>query len=276
MNLKRLISKIVAFVMLMISLQHPMLAAGFNSFGQAEIIVEKYSTLENYSNGWEQKIDTLSQPQPVKQTKTQIYQGIREVKEEKMVMVESGYIETTGFSLTESQEMMIDQETNREFLASIKQIDVTRLDLRKPSGLTGVQADHLLKGTGLEGLGNAFVEAEKKYQVNAYYLIAHAAWESGWGKSRISREKNNIFGFQAYDNSPYRSAKSFTTKEESIDVVTKYISEQYLSEDGKHYHGSDLKGMNVRYATDQNWNKGIAKVIKGLASKTQSIDLYAA
>lgn len=161
---------------------------------------------------------------------------------------------------------------NGEFLRIVRTTDVTRLDLRKPSGLSDVQAEQLLKGTGLEGLGKAFVTAEQKYKVNAYYLIAHAAWESGWGKSRISREKNNLFGYMAYDRSPYESAHGFKTKADSIDRVASFVSKQYLNEEGRYYHGSDLRGMNVRYATDKNWKNGIAKVMLSLAKKTQPVD----
>jgi len=163
-------------------------------------------------------------------------------------------------------------EKHQKFLQEIRNSDVTTLDLRKPSGLNVGQADSLLKGTGLEGLGKAFVEAEKNYQVNAFYLIAHAAWESGWGKSRLSREKNNLFGFMAYDGSPYKSAKRFKSKAEGIDVVARYISQHYLDETGRYYHGPTLRGMNVRYATDQNWDRGIAKVIIYLVKKLPSVD----
>ncbi|WP_245983240.1 N-acetylglucosaminidase [Ammoniphilus oxalaticus] len=169
-----------------------------------------------------------------------------------------------------SRVLLLQQELadkRRQFRQEAQSSDVTTLDLRKPSGLSAGEADRLLAGTGLEGLGKAFVEAENDYEVNAYYLIAHAAWESGWGNSKISREKNNLFGFMAYDNSPYQSAKHFKTKAEGIDVVAKFISQNYLQESGRYYHGPTLKGMNVRYASDGNWNRGIAKVIRSLVNK---------
>lgn len=174
-----------------------------------------------------------------------------------------------------SRSLMAQQELakkHQKFLQEIKNVDLTTLDLRKSSGLHVGQADTLLKGTGLEGLGKAFVEAEKNYGVNAFYLIAHAAWESGWGKSRLSREKNNLFGFMAYDRSPYRSAKAFKSKEEGIDVVAEYISKHYLDESGKYYNGATLRGMNKRYATDKNWDNGIAKVIYSLIKKLPPLE----
>lgn len=155
------------------------------------------------------------------------------------------------------------------FLEIIKSRDLTKINLRTPSGLTYEDLNLLLKGTGLEGLGKGFIEAETNHNVNAYYLVAHAAWESGWGKSNLARDKNNLYGFTAYDGNAYHDAMSFKTKEECINVVAKYISEHYLDEDGKYYNGPTLKGINKRYATDKNWAPGIGEVIKGLAYKIE-------
>ncbi|MNB73748.1 putative endo-beta-N-acetylglucosaminidase precursor [compost metagenome] len=157
-----------------------------------------------------------------------------------------------------------------QFQHKVKKSDVTTLDLTIPSGLTTEQADDILKGTGLEGLGKDFVDAEIKHKVNAYYLIAHAAWESGWGESKLSKNKNNLFGFAAYDDSPYSSAMAFTTKGECIDTVAEFIQTHYLQENGDHYNGPNLKGMNIKYATDENWAKGIAQTMVGLIRRSNS------
>lgn len=149
--------------------------------------------------------------------------------------------------------------------SSIKSI--INMDLRTPSGLSVEDADSILEGTGLEGLGKDFVNAEKTYKVNAVYLMAHAAWESGWGTSQISKSKNNLFGFGAYDTSPGSSAIKFKTKGDCILAVAKYISKHYLEEEGDHYNGSNLKGMNVVYASDDNWASGISSVMISLINK---------
>lgn len=148
---------------------------------------------------------------------------------------------------------------------------VQNFDLRTPSGLNENEANILLEGTGLEGLGGDFVNAESVHKVNAVYLMAHAAWESGWGTSKIAKTKNNLFGFAAYDNSPGKSAIKFETKGECIMAVAKYISENYLEEQGEHYNGSTLKGMNIKYASDDNWAEGISSVMISLANKTNDL-----
>ncbi|MEW9669074.1 N-acetylglucosaminidase [Ammoniphilus sp. 3BR4] len=245
---------------LFISIYNPVMAKGLDLIGQADIFSETEEIQEKNlypppKREMEKEIDVqafekASSPKP---------NAVTQAKENVTASMPVRPVKRLG-------------KINREFIHLVKTSDVTRLDLRKPSGLNHSQADALLKGTGLEGLGKAFVETEERYQVNAYYLIAHAAWESGWGKSRISKEKNNLFGFSAYDKSPYRSAKKFDSKEDGIDTVAQYISENYLHENGRYYHGPHLKGMNVRYASDPNWQKGIASVMYSLAKKTPTAE----
>ena len=137
-------------------------------------------------------------------------------------------------------------------------------DVRLGSGASAADLDTRLAGTGLEGLGTSFVDAEKKYNVNAWFLAGLAIHESGYGSSKIATEKNNVFGFQAYDASPYASARSFDTKAEGIDTVAKYISENYLTAGGKYYNGVSIDGIGKRYATDPNWSTAVKKHMANL------------
>lgn len=129
--------------------------------------------------------------------------------------------------------------------------------LLKPSDVSEHFINNRLQGTALEGLGGAFKRAEEKYGVNALFLVSLAMHESNVGRSRIARDKNNLFGFQAYDRSPYSSAGRFMSREACIDHVAGYISRNYLSPSGKYFHGYSIESMNVCYATDKNWSQGI-------------------
>lgn len=132
-------------------------------------------------------------------------------------------------------------------------IEAVYSDVRLSSGVTGDQIDAKLKGTGMEGLGNAFVQAEQKYGVNAWFLTSLAIHESAYGTSKIAQEKNNLFGFQAYDHAPFENAATFNSKEASIDHVAKYLSEAYLTPGGTYYNGVSIDGIGRRYATDPQW-----------------------
>lgn len=188
----------------------------------------------------------------------------KKIEEENIIEQERLMIEAQKLELKQKRE---------NFYSIVKNQNVTGFDLRVSSGLTVEQANLILTGTGLEGLGQGFVDAEEKHGVNAYYLMAHAAWESSWGKSELAQTKNNLFGFTAYDASPTKSATQFKTKEDCIDIVAGYVKTHYLSENGKYSNGPDLSGMNVRYATDTNWSEGIGSVIESLVNKSLAISM---
>ncbi len=112
------------------------------------------------------------------------------------------------------------------------------------------------------GTGAAFVAAQNKYNINAVYIMAHAAWESGWGKSKIARKKKNLFGYGAFDASPMNSAWAFDSYADSVDVVMYYVKRDYLLPDGQYWGGAPtLEGMNKKYATDESWKFGIVSVM---------------
>lgn len=146
-------------------------------------------------------------------------------------------------------------------------------DLTKLATVSGTQLDAAIRAirpdSPLVGLGQGFVDAGKKHGINAFYIAAHSAWESSWGTSQLARDKNNLFGYGAYDSCPYECAWTFKTKEECVDTVMLLVKTDYLTEGGKYYHGATLRGMNVAYATDQNWQNGIASIMNSLANKAR-------
>jgi len=140
-------------------------------------------------------------------------------------------------------------------------MDFLYVDLRQPSGATAEDLDRFTEGTPLHGWGAYFVAAEKKYHVSARYLLAHAILESAWGRSELARQKNNLFGFRAYDRDPYNSAMMFQSWGDCIDYVARYVARNYLTPGGQYYHGPTLAGMNQSYATDPEWGRKIANIM---------------
>ncbi|WP_353893501.1 glucosaminidase domain-containing protein [Proteinivorax hydrogeniformans] len=135
------------------------------------------------------------------------------------------------------------------------------LNLTNRSAITAYEIDNfILKGTPLEGLGSAFIQAEIEHGVNAFFLLALAVHESGWGRSDIARDKNNLFGYGAYDKNPYKYARAFSTKEEGIDTVARHLARNYLTPGARYYSGGfTLKHVNNRYASDPHWHLKIAR-----------------
>ena len=97
------------------------------------------------------------------------------------------------------------------------------MDLTKPSGLTLEDFKKVLSGNPsdvfkiIENNAEAFYNAEQKYKVNGIFLASIAIHESAWGTSYIAKDKHNLFGFGAYDSSPYESANTFDDYSKGID-----------------------------------------------------------
>jgi hypothetical protein len=122
----------------------------------------------------------------------------------------------------------------------------------------------------LRGIGQPVIEAARKYAINASYIVAHAILESGWGTSRISQIKNNLFGWNAFDSNP-NLATGFESRAQCIDFVMGRVNALYLDPRGDFFVGSPCVGnkqigMNVNYAAESDWGASIAAIAKHLGN----------
>lgn len=164
--------------------------------------------------------------------------------------------------------------------------DYRFIDLRTQSPVTAAQINAYVaknvngRASVLTGKGQAFINAGKKYGVNALYLAAHAIHESGFGMSGISLGKNNLFGYGAYDATPFIGAYRFAKVEDCINYIAQKIKSDYLNPNGSHFEGAFLGyrtnspsltrmdsqsvGMNFFYASDPNWGNAIAQHMQNI------------
>ncbi|CAI6031493.1 glucosaminidase domain-containing protein [Cohnella sp. JJ-181] len=100
--------------------------------------------------------------------------------------------------------------------------------VRSDSGLTEAHIAKLFKDTALAGHGieDVVLEIEEKYGINAFFTIAVMKLESGNGKSKLSRTKNNLFGLNA--TSGTAKAFSFKTKADSVRKFGQLLSDKYV------------------------------------------------
>ncbi|MCA0754327.1 glucosaminidase domain-containing protein [Paenibacillus sp. N4] len=98
------------------------------------------------------------------------------------------------------------------------------------SGLTMAHIKKIFKGTALSGHGleSAILEIEEEYGINAFFTIAVMKLESGNGKSKLAKNKNNLFGLNAIDGDKYNKAFSFKTKGDSVRRFGKLLSKHYV------------------------------------------------
>lgn len=162
--------------------------------------------------------------------------------------------------------------------------DITsNMQLNKPSGLTleqfkKVLSDEKDKNKIFENNAEYFYYIEKQYNINGIFVAAVGIHESGWGTSKIAIQKNNLFGYGAYDSNPYNGAYEFTNYSESIDLIARVFVKYYLNPNGTsiyggekaagtYYNGPTLSGINIKYASDKNWANAVFLHIKYLYNK---------
>lgn len=125
-----------------------------------------------------------------------------------------------------------------------------------------------------------FYDAEQKYGINGVFLASIAIHESAWGRSSIAVNKLNLYGFGAYDASPYESALTFDSYAEGTDMVAAWLVSNYLNPAGtvlktgeiaagRYYNGANVTGVNVRYASDPAWCTKVYATMQSLYSGLQ-------
>lgn len=125
-----------------------------------------------------------------------------------------------------------------------------------------------------DGHGDVFIKAANLTGLDPRYILAHAAIESGWGKSNIARDKNNYFGIMAYDDSPYTSAKTFSSGlEKGICEGAAWIRTNYYDKGQRTIYlmNHDPNGKGHNYATDPSWHEGIAKTMANGPANTKIV-----
>ena len=120
---------------------------------------------------------------------------------------------------------------------------------------------------------SVFIKAGQESGLDPRYILAHAALESGWGTSKIARDKNNYFGIGAFDSSPYSSAYSFNSGlAAGIIGGAKWISNNYYNSSYGQKTLNQMRNNNGvhQYATDPEWHNKIAKIMDGMPSNASA------
>lgn len=145
------------------------------------------------------------------------------------------------------------------FAASNTVYDVN--NMLSPSNVTVEELEYALKGN-LKPLAGTYIQAEEETEVNAIFIAAISALESGWGKSYMATHKNNLFG---YGN------KTFSSKEESIFHVANALKNNYLVSNGRYYNGTTVKAVEKCYCPSPvgEWSGLVSQIMRQLNSSIQ-------
>lgn len=117
-------------------------------------------------------------------------------------------------------------------------------------------------GTPFRNHGEAFIKASKESGLHPLYILAHAAWESQWGKSYLARTKHNYFGINATDYRPYENAYEMgESMEQGIIVGAMWIANNYYKQDQTSLH-SMIYGKKRYASAKDKWIAGISSIIR--------------
>lgn len=122
-------------------------------------------------------------------------------------------------------------------------------------------ADDLAKGLlhDLVPLAPFFIEAQETYGIDAVFLAAIAAEESGWGRHQF--RKNNIFGFEKCD---------FDSLEHCIDYAASWLNTQYLTPGGRYYEGVGVADVNKHYNGRKTWEEHVGVIMGQIVNRIES------
>lgn len=144
------------------------------------------------------------------------------------------------------------------------------LPLRTKSNITDSQLNSFLlyvKGSNINSViknkGSVFKNAEDAYGSNAAIVFSMACWESDYGTSGYALQRNNLFGWRAYDSDP-DNAYAFASVDACINQHAGGNLRDYSDYTVSWFNGSFLgnkgAGFNLKYASDPYWGAGIASI----------------
>lgn len=173
-------------------------------------------------------------------------------------------------------------ELERQASVGFNDMDVTRLSNMKAYELENVLYS-VTNWSGLAPYASYFIEAENTYGINALFICAIAAQESGWGKYPAG-DGTNLTGYAVYS-----STSNGTTFEggirHNILETARLIAQDYVSPTGiyrtvweGYSNGKSIYEINSKYClkedrktTNMDWSSSIFKIMNMLSSKYHEI-----
>ena len=129
--------------------------------------------------------------------------------------------------------------------------DATTMPVTTPSGFSAARLDRAFAGTGLNGIGGALVAAEAETGINALLLAGVVAHETGWGQSRLARERNNLAGLGAYRPG---LGMTFESRADCIDYLARLLAGR----------PGTLTEVGAWYAEDPGWAAKVGACVRGM------------
>ena len=138
------------------------------------------------------------------------------------------------------------------------------LDVNVNPAVDYYTAEALEKGLlyDLKPYATDFIQAQETYHIDAVFLAAVAAEESGYG--RYTFRKNNIFGY---------GTKDFDSVPQCIDYVASKLRDNYLTPEGVYFEGCGVAEIAIHYNNGrETWIKNVTQIMYDITSRIERTD----
>lgn len=123
----------------------------------------------------------------------------------------------------------------------------------------------LLKDTPMKGQGQAFLDAQEKYGINALFLMSITKVESGYGKNPARGTKYNVAGLKTRSGK-YQQHKNYAA---SVDSLASSLKRLYINSSKKLVTVEKIK---TQYCPgNKTWSKEICNEMNVLSRKIMEI-----
>lgn len=137
-----------------------------------------------------------------------------------------------------------------------------KTNLIQPSNVTEEELNLILDNTPLKGTGKDFLDAEKKYGINAMFMVSVAGVESDYGNAPAKGTKYNFSGRKKLKGG-FLEFKNFP---DSIDSFGAYIQRRYTRSGKTTVQKVQQGGYNSNAAWGtrivNEWNRNVSKIEK--------------
>ncbi len=143
--------------------------------------------------------------------------------------------------------------------SQITPVPINYGDITHKSGLTAEQFDAVIDGvmtkynktdTKLVGLGQALYDMESEYDINGFLALGISGIESGWGRSNLAKNANNLYGLLGM---------SFDSTYDCTMYFGELMRNHYIDEGRTSLASISKKycGGNAQWVSDVTWFIGI-------------------
>lgn len=115
-------------------------------------------------------------------------------------------------------------------------------------------------GSPFHNQGEIFIQASEESGLDPIYILAHASWESDWGRSFLARDRGNYFGINAIDANPDAAHNMGSTMASGIINGASWISKNYYQEGQTTLHSMIYGKKKYAQAADK-WINGVNSIM---------------